>query len=81
MLDRKGNVTGWNSGAKRIPGYPSDEIVGENFSRFYTEDDRATGLPSRSIETATKVGRFENEGWRLRKDGSRFFANDIIDAV
>ncbi|MDP9840637.1 PAS domain S-box-containing protein [Neorhizobium huautlense] len=81
MLDHQGNVTSWNSGAERILGYTSEEIVGENFSRFYNEDDRATGLPCRSIETALEVGRFENEGWRLRKDGSRFFANDIIDAV
>jgi PAS domain S-box-containing protein len=81
LLDVDGRITNWNSGAQRIKGYTADEIVGQHFSRFYTEEDRAAQLPMRALETAAREGRFEAEGWRVRKDGSRFWANAIIDAV
>jgi PAS domain S-box-containing protein len=81
MLDPDGRVTNWNAGAQRIKGYRPGEIIGEHFSRFYTEEDRAAGLPQLGLETARREGRFEKEGWRVRKDGSRFFANVVIDAI
>jgi PAS domain S-box-containing protein len=81
LLDRDGHVSNWNPGAQRIKGYLPSEVIGSHFSRFYTEEDRATGLPHRALETVRHVGRFENEGWRVRKDGSRFWAHVIIDAV
>ena len=68
MLDASGVVTSWNAGARRFKGYEADEILGEHFSRFYTEEDRATGLPARALATAEREGRFEAEGWRLRRD-------------
>ena len=81
MLDPNGLVMNWNSGAQRIKGYTADEIIGQHFSRFYTERDRAAGLPSRALQTAAQVGRYEAEGWRVRKDGSLFWANAIIDRI
>src|SRR5690606_13375637 len=72
MLDTEGNVTNWNTGAQRIKGFTKEEVVGTHFSRFYTDDDRAAGLPARALSIARAEGRFEHEGWRLRKDGSRF---------
>ncbi|MGB7658074.1 MAG: PAS domain S-box protein [Pseudolabrys sp.] len=81
MLDTDGRVTNWNLGAQRIKGYAPDEIVGQHFSRFYTDEDRAAGVPEEALETAKKVGRFEREGWRVRKDGTRFWAHVIIDAI
>jgi PAS domain S-box-containing protein len=81
MLDPEGRVANWNLGAQRIKGYLPDEIIGEHFSRFYTEEDRAAGLPRVGLETAAREGRFEKEGWRVRKDGSRFLANVVIDAI
>jgi PAS domain S-box-containing protein len=81
MLDPKGHVTNWNSGAERIKGYAPEEIIGQHFSQFYTEQDRARGLPEVSLETARSTGRFEKEGIRVRKDGTRFWANVVIDAV
>ena len=81
MLDTTGHVTNWNAGAQRIKGYTEDEIVGSHFSRFYTEEDRATGLPERALHIARTEGRFEQEGWRIRKDGTRFFAHVVIDAL
>ena len=81
MLDASGIVTNWNPGAQRIKGYRPDEIVGHHFSRFYTEDDRAAGSPEAALATAAAVGRFEKEGWRVRKDGSRFLAHVVIDAI
>ena len=81
MLDAQGHVTNWNAGAQRIKGYTPDEIVGEHFSRFYTPEDREAGVPQRALETARDVGRYEAEGWRVRKDGSRFWANAVLDAV
>ncbi|TXM65226.1 PAS domain-containing sensor histidine kinase [Methylobacterium sp. WL120] len=81
MLDPTGRVTSWNKGAQRFKGYSDAEIIGEHFSRFYTDEDRATDLPGTALATATKEGRFEAEGWRIRKDGSRFWANVVIDAI
>jgi PAS domain S-box-containing protein len=81
MLDPKGRVTSWNAGAKRIKGYSPDEIIGEHFSRFYTPEDFDAGVPKRALETARETGRYEAEGWRMRKDGSRFWANVVIDAI
>ena len=81
MLDRGGFVTSWNAGAQRFKGYQPAEILGEHFSRFYTEEDRTSGLPARALQTAAEEGRFEHEGWRVRKDGGRFWAHVIIDPV
>ena len=81
MLDRDGTVSSWNPGAQRFKGYTAQEIVGHHFSRFYTDEDRATGLPARGLATAAREGRFETEGWRVRKDGSRMWAHVVIDAV
>ena len=81
MLDPEGRITNWNAGAQRIKGYSPAEIVGEHFSRFYTPEDLATGTPARAIETARETGRYEAEGWRMRKDGSRFWASVVIDAI
>jgi PAS domain S-box-containing protein len=81
MLDPDGRVTSWNAGAERFKGYTADEIVGEHFSRFYVPEDRAIDLPGTALRTAREAGRFENQGWRLRKDGSRFWAHVIIDAI
>jgi len=81
MLDADGNVSNWNTGAERIKGYSADQIVGQHFSRFYTEEDRANGMPQKALETALREGKFENEAWRLRSDGSRFWAHVVIDAI
>lgn len=81
MLDSGGHVVSWNPGAQRFKGYFADEIVGQHFSRFYTEEDRATDMPSRALAAAATEGRFENEGWRVRKDGTRFWAHVIIDPI
>lgn len=81
MLDSTGHVSSWNSGAERIKGYSSDEIIGEHFSAFYTEEDRAAGEPMRNLRVAESVGRAEREGWRVRKDGSRFWAHVLIDRI
>jgi PAS domain S-box-containing protein len=81
MLDPKGIVSSWNAGAQRFKGYTQDEILGEHFSRFYTPEDKATELPRRALETAAREGKFEAEGWRLRKDGTRFWAHVVIDPI
>jgi PAS domain S-box-containing protein len=81
MLTPAGLVSSWNAGAQRIKGYEPEEIIGQHFSRFYTEQDRQAGLPQATIEVAARVGRFEKEGWRVRKDGTQFFAHVIIDAI
>jgi PAS domain S-box-containing protein len=81
MLDPAGIVTNWNSGAERLKGYRADEIVGQHFSRFYTKEDRTAGLPLRVLEAARREGRFEAEGWRVRKDGTRFWASVTIAAI
>jgi PAS domain S-box-containing protein len=81
MLDPDGNVSSWNAGAERIKGYQPDEIIGQHFSQFYTDEDRAGELPRKALEIAEREGRYEKEGWRVRKDGTRFWANVIIDAL
>jgi PAS domain S-box-containing protein len=81
QLDRDGVVATWNPGAERIKGYAADEIIGQHFSRFYTEEDRAAGVPARALATAAAEGRFEAEGQRVRKDGTRFWASVVIDAI
>ncbi|GAA4338290.1 PAS domain-containing sensor histidine kinase [Variovorax defluvii] len=81
MLDPAGRVTNWNAGAQRITGYAKDEILGEHFSRFYTPEDRASGLPDIALKAATTQGRYEHEGWRLRKDGSKFLAQALIEPL
>jgi PAS domain S-box-containing protein len=81
MLDRDGVVATWNPGAERLKGYRTTEILGQHFSRFYTDEDRATGLPARALEISAREGRFEHEGWRVRQDGSRFWASVIIDPI
>jgi PAS domain S-box-containing protein len=81
LLDAEGYVTNWNTGAARIKGYSADEIVGQHFSRFYTDEDRANGLPARALRTAASEGKYESEGWRVRKNGKRFWAGVILDAI
>lgn len=81
MLDPQGTVISWNPGARRFKGYEDHEIIGQPFSRFYTEEDRATGLPERALRMAAEEGRFEKEGWRVRKDGTRFWAHVVIDPI
>jgi PAS domain S-box-containing protein len=81
MLDPSGIVASWNLGAQRIKGYPADEIIGRHFSCFYTAEDCAAGAPEAALKTAAAEGRFEKVGWRVRKDGSRFWANVVIDPI
>src|SRR5688572_7501497 len=81
MLDPEGYVASWNAGARRFKGYEAAEIIGEHFSRFFGPEDRAAGLPQHALRTAAAEGRFEAEGWRYRKDGSRFWANAVLDAI
>jgi PAS domain S-box-containing protein len=81
MLDREGYVATWNAGAERFKGYSADEIIGQHFSRFFTQEDREAGLPERAMSLAVAEGRFEAEGWRVRKDGSRFWANAVLDPI
>jgi PAS domain S-box-containing protein len=81
MLDPNGIITSWNAGAQRIKGYTADEIIGQHFSRFYMESDRAAGAPSRALYTAAIEGRFEAEAWRVRKDGSLFWASVVLDPI
>jgi PAS domain S-box-containing protein len=81
MLSPEGVISNWNVGAERIKGYSHDEIVGSHFSRFYTPEDLAAGVPKRALQTAATVGRYESEGWRVRKDGTRFWAHVVVDAI
>ena len=81
MLDKEGRVNSWNAGAQRIKGYHPYEIIGRHFSQFYTEEDREAAMPRKALETAAREGRFEREAERVRKDGSRFWAHIIIDAI
>ena len=81
MLDLKGLVTNWNAGAERAKGYPTDEILGRHFSCFYLAEDQIAGLPDAALMTARQTGRFEAEGWRVRKDGTKFWAHVVIDLV
>jgi len=81
MLDRNGIITSWNAGAEKINGYTAAEIVGQHFSRFHTDVDREAGTPQRSLGVAAEEGRFEAEAWRVRKDGTLFWANVVIHAI
>jgi PAS domain S-box-containing protein len=81
MLDAAGNVVSWNPGAEKIKGYSSAEILGQHFSRFYTEDDRQKGVPRTALATAERTGKYEAEGWRCRKDGTTFMASVVINAI
>ncbi|EUC18880.1 UNVERIFIED_ORG: PAS/PAC sensor hybrid histidine kinase [Burkholderia sp. CF145] len=81
MLSPEGCVTNWNPGARRIKGYTDEQIIGSHFSCFYTPEDAAAGVPQRGLQTAEREGRWEAEGWRVRRDGSRFWAHVVIDAI
>jgi PAS domain S-box-containing protein len=81
MLDPDGNIVNWNEGAERMKGYRAEEIIGQHFSCFYSEEEISTGKPEFELEEAARVGRWEGEGWRIRKDGSRFFASVAITAL
>jgi diguanylate cyclase (GGDEF)-like protein/PAS domain S-box-containing protein len=81
MLDPDGHVVNWNAGAERAKGYVAGEIIGKNFALFYSDEDRAMGLPQRALAVARQDQRFEAEGWRLRKDGTRFWTNVVIEAI
>ncbi|MEK6418342.1 MAG: PAS domain S-box protein [Burkholderia gladioli] len=81
MLSPDGQVVSWNPGAERIKGYTAEQIVGSHFSRFYTPEDVVAGVPGHALATARNEGRFEAEGWRVRRDGSRFFAHVVIDVI
>ncbi len=81
MLTPEGNIATWNGGAQRLKGYEPKEIIGRHFSVFYPESDKQAGKPEMELREAGKVGRFEDEGWRIRKDGSRFWANVLITAI
>src|SRR4051812_23219969 len=81
LLDPTGHVVTWNDGARRLKGYLADEIVGNSFTIFYPPEDVAAGVPQRILESARMNGRHETEGWRVRKDGSRFWADVVITAL
>src|SRR3954471_10765503 len=81
LLDRTGHVISWNRGAELIKGYGPDEIRGRHFEILYTPEDRAAGKPRMEMEAAARDGRFEDESWRVRKDGSRIWGNEVITAV
>ena len=81
MLDLNGNVVTWNPGAQRIKGYSAEEIIGQHFSRFYTPEDQAAKLPQQVLKIAAATGKYEGEAWRVRKDGTKFWANVLIDAL
>lgn len=81
MLSPVGEIISWNAGARRFKGYEDHEILGQSFARFYTDEDRSAGLPQKALASAAKHGKFENEGWRVRKDGSRFWCHVVIDPI
>ena len=81
MLDPTGRIVSWNAGAEAIKGYKADEIIGRHFSTFYPPESIESGLPARELVEAARDGRFEDEGWRVRKDGTRFWANVVITAL
>ena len=81
MLEPTGHIVTWNSGARRFKGYEAEEIIGRHFSAFFTDEDRAAELPARILRTAAEEGRFESEGWRVRKDGTRFWAQVVVDPI
>jgi PAS domain S-box-containing protein len=81
MIDTQGRVSSWNPGAERIKGYSAEEIIGESYARFFTEEDRKAGVPQRILEAAARDGRFETEAWRVRKDGTRFYVHALLTAL
>jgi PAS domain S-box-containing protein len=81
MLDPDGQVTTWNVGAQRIKGYTPEDIIGQHFSVFYTPEDQEKGTPEKALETARREGRVEMEGWRVRRDGGRFWASVVLTAI
>lgn len=81
LLDENGHIATWNAGAERIKGYRADEIIGQHFSRFYPNDAISSAWPAHELSVAAATGRFEDEGWRVRKDGSQFWANVVITAL
>ena len=81
MLSPSGEITNWNAGARRIKGYEESEVIGSHFSRFYTAEDNEKGMPANALRVASEAGRYESEGWRSRKDGTRFWAHVVIDAI
>ncbi|HEY0590110.1 MAG TPA: PAS domain S-box protein, partial [Pseudoduganella sp.] len=81
MLSPEGLITNWNLGGERIKGYKLEEVVGTHYRRFFTEEDKAAGVPERALAAAAREGRYESEGWRVRKDGTRFWAHAVIDAL
>jgi PAS domain S-box-containing protein len=81
MLDPEGRIATWNPGAERFKGYTANEIIGQHYSRFFTPEDVAADLPGRALRAAVREGRYEAEGWRLRKDGTRFWVSAVIDPI
>src|SRR5579862_5247455 len=81
LLSPEGEITSWNPGAERIKGYTPEEIIGQHFSRFYTEEERQKKIPQQALEIAAREGRYEREGLRVRKDGTQFWANVVIDPI
>jgi PAS domain S-box-containing protein len=81
MLDPEGKIINWNPGAERIKGYAREQIIGQHFSQFYTDEDRHAEVPKKALETAVRTGKYEAEGWRVRKDGTRFWAGVVINAI
>src|SRR5262245_51447851 len=81
MLDPQGRITSWNSGARHLHGYRFEEVRGETFARFFTPEDRRTGVPEKMLDEARRTGRVETEGWRLRRNGSRFWTIGAMHAV
>ncbi|HEY0113218.1 MAG TPA: PAS domain S-box protein [Allosphingosinicella sp.] len=81
MLDPDGRIATWNAGARRYKGYEAEEVIGEHFSRFFTEEDRKADLPARALRISAREGRYESEGWRVRKDGTRFWASVVLDPI
>ena len=81
QLDESGRIATWNTGAQRIKGYTELEIIGKHLSTFYTEEDQKSGVPAASSRTAGQTGKYEAEGWRVRKDGTKFWALVVIDAI
>ena len=81
VLDPRGVINSWNQGARRMKGYSADEVIGKHFSIFYTPEDLAARKPERELSTAIQEGRYEEEGWRVKKDGSLFWASVVIFAL
>src|SRR5207249_7359018 len=81
MIDPGGCITNWNAGAARIKGYSEQEVIGKHFSMFYTDEDRKADVPAHALRTAQTEGKYEAEGWRIRKGGERFRANVVIDPI